>query len=172
VWPTLNCFLSTRNCDANMRFNLHTCAGKSISLESCITGTGIAALSVSTSGIIATSVRFKCTLVEIYIVTNFFKKINFTDNMRQPLLKTDTVYGVIRKKPFSLSVQCISSVGQIIKSLCLSVIQWVDLLHKGAGWLVGCLTSHSTHYRSVWGRLKQLTAEIRLESHQNQSIIQ
>jgi len=36
-------------------------------------------------------------------------------------------------------------------------------------WLVGCLTSHSTHYRSFQGRLNQLVVEIRLESHQNHS---
>jgi len=37
--------------------------------------------------------------------------------------------------------------------------------------LVGCLMSHSTHYRSFRGRLNQLVVEIRLESNQNHSTV-
>jgi len=37
------------------------------------------------------------------------------------------------------------------------------------GWLIGCLTSHSTHYRLFRVGLDQLVVEIRLQSHQNHS---
>jgi len=40
---------------------------------------------------------------------------------------------------------------------------------NGSQWMVGCSTSHSTHYRLFRGQLNQLVVKIRLKFHQNHS---
>jgi len=79
--------LSTKDCEAFMKFCLHTCTGKSISCVSRITGTSVAAHTVNTIGTIVTTVRFKFTLVDIYSVTKILNLLTICEYF----VKTDTV---------------------------------------------------------------------------------